>query len=115
MNELITQSEWERFKALRARVFNLIEAIDEGYHKSYEGAMEIVMEFPNIFEAEEGSINEPCFYCIKLHCYLLVDGRHEDYDGETFKDCLDALEGDVRHWESEWEDEIEEYRRNNKG
>lgn len=81
----------DRFYGLRQRVFNLIRAVDEGYHKSYEGALDIVFSFPDVFTSNGNP--EPPEYCrIKLYCYLLCNGRHEEFDGPTFDRCMDKLE-----------------------
>lgn len=110
----ITAKEWERFYALRTRLFELIQAVDEGYHKSYEGAMEITVRFDNIYAAEHGADSPPFDFLLSVHCYLLIDGRHKDFEGETFAECLDQFEYALVDWEKEWEDELSEYRERKK-
>lgn len=102
----ISKKEWERFYALRTRLFGLIEAVDDGYHKSYEGAMEITVRFDNIYEAERGADSPPYDFLLSVHCYLLINGRHEDFKGDTFTECLDRFEKALVRWAKEWEDEV---------
>jgi len=87
---VFTNEEWERFYGLRQRVFNLIEKVDDGYHKSYEGAIDVRICFDNIYEAE--NVTDVSFIEIELHCYLLVNGRHISWNGKTFKEVLDKFE-----------------------
>ena len=109
----ITKMEWERFYALRTRLFELIQAVDDGYHKPYEGAMGLLLGFDNVFESS-GPADRPVIYTLEVHCYLLINGRHETYSGNTFNECLDDLENDLKEWEQEWEDELTEYRERKK-
>ena len=32
---------------------------------------------------------------IKLHCYLLIDGRHKEWYGRTFEEALDKAEAGI--------------------
>lgn len=79
--------DWKRFYQLRKKVFDKIREIDDGYHKSYEGAMDVTFCFKNIYEAD--SIEDVDVVKIELHCYLLINGRHESWEGKTFKEALD--------------------------
>ena len=110
----ISAKEWERFYALRTRLFELIMAVDEGYHKSYEGTLEVTVRFQNIYEAEQGAASPPYDFLLAVHCYLLIDGRHEKFEGETFSECLDQFEYALANWEKEWEGELTEYRERKK-
>ena len=49
---VFSDEEWERFYALRQRVFDSVRKVDDGYHKSYEGAVDIRICFANIFEGD---------------------------------------------------------------
>lgn len=83
---------FKRFFELRGRLFDLIRKVDDGYHKSYEGALDVMLSFPNIYESDG---NPECeWLCwIELGCYLLIeDGRHKKFHGETFDECLDQFE-----------------------
>ena len=101
----IKPQEWNRFYALRKKLFDLIEKVDDGYHKSYEGAIDLTIGFPDIFESEYNAELPPEYYTLTVHCYLLINGRHQDFDGQTFDECLDKFESGLAHWEKEWEDE----------
>lgn len=94
---IFTEEEWERFYGLRQRVFNLIKKVDDGYHKSYEGAVDVRISFEDIFSAED--VRDVAFVEIELHCYLLVNGRHISFTGRTFKEALDNFSVWVAHTE----------------
>ena len=99
--------DFERFYKLRRRLFELIRTVDEGYHKSYEGATDVTFSFTNIYESQ--SVSEPPeSVAIELHCYLLIDdGRHMRITGRSFEECLDRFSA----WLSEKEREVyENYR-----
>ena len=87
---VFSDEEWERFYALRQRVFDSVRKVDDGYHKSYEGAVDVRICFANIFEAE--SVKDVAFIEIELHCYLLVNRRHISFDGYTFREAMDKFE-----------------------
>lgn len=76
----------DRLMTLRKRLFNLIRAVDKGIHKSYEGALDITIPLPGIFE----DYNLPAK--IELSCYLLCNGRGEVFIGETLDECVDRFE-----------------------
>ena len=84
------ENEMERFYRLRQRIFDVIREVDEGYHKSYEGAMDVTFSFKNIYEAKD--IKDIESVTIELHCYLLVNGRHIRWEGRTLKEALDKVE-----------------------
>ena len=91
---IFTHEEWERFYKLRQKIFELIREEDDGYHKSYEGAMDVTISFPSIYEADnERSFN---YVSIALHCYLLINGRHEEWVGHTFTEALDKIESWIK-------------------
>lgn len=81
---------WERLYRFRHKLFDLIENVDDGYHKSYEGAMDVRFHYPNIFEDEP--VEKVDFVEIEVHCYLLINGRHITFEGKTFDDALDKAE-----------------------
>ena len=86
----IEEKEYKRFEKLRTRLFSTISfenQLSGGYHKSYEGALEIGLSFLGYFDDEK-----PPTWNIHLSCYLLCTGRGEDFAGKTFNLCLDRLE-----------------------
>jgi len=88
------------FNSLRKRVFAMIEkelAIGDCC-KSYEGAIEVAVEYPNYFEDEKAE-KAPCWYCITLHCYVIGCGRHYDFKGKTFTEALNKFESQIDQWE----------------
>ena len=60
----------KRFLALRRRVMAAIKKALEidSYCKSYEGCMELLIEYPNYFELNESEEDTPNWYVIRLHC-----------------------------------------------
>lgn len=103
---VFTKEEWERFYGLRQRVFDLIREEDDGYHKSYEGAIDVRICFDNIFEAD--SVRDVSFVEIELHCYLLINGRHMQWDGRNFTEALDKFDDWVKHTEEMFRGDGEE-------
>lgn len=94
----MNDTNWNKFFTLRKRVFDAIKRIvedpeDDGHHKSYEGAMEVEFSFGDYFTSED----ERTLDCvgIKFHCYLLIDGRHEEWWGKTFEEALDKAEAGI--------------------
>ena len=104
---VITNEEWDRFYRLRQRVFDIIRAVDEGYHKSYEGAVDVQFCFQNIYEAD--SVMDIDFVEIELHCYLLVNGRHITFGGRSFSEAMDKFEAYIKHFEDMEHDEDERH------
>lgn len=93
---------FKRFFELRGRLFDLIRKVDDGYHKSYEGALDVMLSFPNIYESD-GNPEREWLCWIELGCYLLIeDGRHKKFHGETFDECLDQLEDWLTKRESDF-------------
>ena len=97
---MITSEDWERFYGLRQRVFDLIKWADDGYHKSYEGAVDVRIGFDNIYESD--SIRDVEYVEIELHCYLLVNGRHITWGAENFTEALDRFEEWIEELEDLW-------------
>ena len=96
-------TDQERFMALRQRLFKMIEkAVKEySHHKSYEGALEVAVCYPNYFEDSDS----PEYVCIRLDCYVLGWGRHYKFDGNTFAEALDRFEATLDEFEAELEGE----------
>ena len=97
---LVSQRDFARFAQLRSRFLRLVRKVDDGYHKSYEGAMDLTFGFPNIFETERSKENAPDFVRLTVHCYLVIDGRHKEYTGDTLGECLDRFYEDIVKWET---------------
>lgn len=109
MKKWITDEDLERFYSLRNRLFTLIAAAlhEDPYCKSYEGAIDLDISFPNYFETDS-AYDPPEYFGIELHCYILINGRHKKYKGKKFSQCLDSLEQDVNLWEMEWKEELKD-------
>lgn len=93
--------EYKRFLALRLRVMQAIrrELERENSCKSYEGTFEILVGYPDYFDREyDNKPDQPDFYLIRLHCYVLGPGRHYEWKGRTLKNALDKAEKDINQW-----------------
>lgn len=101
-------SERDRFRELRRRLFIMIgKALKEDHcHKSYEGAIELTVEYPNYFE-DTAAVDYTVWYHLKIHCYVLGPQRHYELIGGSFDEVLDKFEQTLNEWESEWESEGE--------
>jgi len=87
---MLSKSQMKRLQALRSRLFVCIEfenKMSGGYHKDYEGWLEIGYSLPGIFHEKEKTP-----WHIHLSCYLLCEGRGEDFLGATIEECLDNFE-----------------------
>lgn len=81
-----------RIAVAQQRIFRCIEdeLKEDGHHKSYEGSMEVTMSLPNFFE--QGSPT----WTVSLHCYLLVDGRHDSWTASTLSEAVAKMEDAVQ-------------------
>ena len=80
-----------RLQNLRKKLFDLIlheNEISGGYHKSYEGRLDLTLELPNIWE--DG--NTKPYWNLHLACYLLCSGRSDDWSGPNITNVLDQFE-----------------------
>lgn len=93
-------SEWERFEALRQRLYGHIAACleEDGHCKSYEGAWSVSQNFPSYFDREE-----PKRWQLHLDCYVIGPTRHYDWFGETFEEAIAKAEKDIDEWIAEEE------------
>lgn len=101
------EKAYARFLALRRKVMAGIKnalAIDCSC-KSYEGFMELVIEFPDYFEMDGSEEDTPNWYVIRLHCYVLGPARHYEWRGRTLDEALDAAEKEISMWIAEVEDD----------
>ena len=96
---MISLDESLRFDRLRQRVMQAIayELKMDGLCKSYEGAFEVTMSFPEYFQDETGT-KPPDFVSITLHCYVLGPSRHYTWRGPTFLDALRKAEAEIDSW-----------------
>lgn len=79
-----------RIAALRERLYRCIEdeLREDGHHKSYEGALDVTLSFPNIFDRRE-----PPHWTITWHCYVVPkDGRHFHWKGRTLAEAIAVAE-----------------------
>ena len=92
----MAENEKARFDALRKMVMDAI-AEDCEWGKSYEGAFEWVVCYPDYWDDPEAK-KGPDLYVLKLHCYLLGPARHYEWDGETRTEALDKAEKEIKSW-----------------
>ena len=96
----MTKVDSNRFAELRVKVARMIrdELAIDCCCKSYEGTWEVSAEYPNYFEDETAS-QQPKWYCITLHCYVLGPSRHYSWTGHTFSEALEKAEQAISEWE----------------
>lgn len=80
-----------RIATAQQRIFRCIEdeLREDGHHKSYEGSMEVTLSLPNFFEPGAPK------WTISLHCYLLIDGRHEHWTGRSLDEAVAQMEAAI--------------------
>ena len=102
----MNEKDLKRFYKLRQRLFKMIKAAieEDPCHKHYEGAIEIIQEFPNYFE-DNGAM--PCSVEIKVHCYVVWPGRHYSFVGNTVEEALNKFEAAMNLWGRRLEDGAE--------
>lgn len=87
---------YDKFLKLRRYVLDALDKVDMSYgHKSYEGTFELLINYPNYFDEESGKTDEPDFYQIMLHCYVLGPNRHYHWEGKTLAEAVDKCYCDV--------------------
>ncbi len=86
-------SDQELFDRCRKKLWEMLSKVDflDGC-KSYEGAIDVGIYYPNYFESEENTIPAPCLYTITLHCYVLGPARHYTFKGKTMREALQGFE-----------------------
>ena len=93
---------YKRFLTLQRRVMQAIrrELEADCHCKGYEGTFELIVGYPSYFDCtfDDAPVNEPNFYMIKLHCYVLGPGRHYEWRGSTFESALNKCEADINSW-----------------
>lgn len=103
---MINPDSYQRFLNLRREVMGLIgrAMAEDPYGKSYEGAFELIIDYPNFYEDEHGT-KEADAYGIRLHCYVLGSGRHPEWWGLTFEEALLKAEAEIHSWKEDDEED----------
>jgi hypothetical protein len=85
----MTIDESMRIAVVQQRLFRCIqdELKRDGHHKSYEGAIDVSLSLPNVFEQERGPR-----WTLEFHCYLLCDGRHQSFTARTLPETVSQFE-----------------------
>lgn len=99
-------ADYSRFLALRRTIMDMIRASLEldSHCKYYEGTVELLIGYPDYFEfAENGGLDEPDMFIIRLHCYVLGPARHYEWHGKTLTEALTKCERDINTWAEELE------------
>lgn len=101
------EKAYARFLALRRKIMaGIKKALEiDCSCKSYEGFMELVIEFPDYFELDNSEDDAPNRYVVRLHCYVLGPARHYEWRGRTLDEALDAAEKEISMWIAEVEDD----------
>lgn len=91
-------SDKERFISLRKRLFALIKKglIKDPYCKPYEGLIEVYERYGEYFESYS---EEPDVVTITLYCYVVGNGRQQQFTGESMSEALDRFEEQIVNWE----------------
>lgn len=92
---------YKDFLSLRRYLFDFWNkhGMDE-CHKSYEWTFELLLSFPNYFD--NGADNdEPDYFEITLHCYVLGPHRHYHWRGNNFKEVVKEARHDIERWINE--------------
>lgn len=90
---MIGMDDAVRLAALRERLYRCIEdeLREDPGHKSYEGAIDVTLSFPNIFNR-----SEPPSWTITWHCYVVPEtGRHHDWSGRTLSEAIAVAEAEA--------------------
>ena len=91
---MISAENMFRLARMQERIYRCIEdeLREDSHHKSYEGAMDVTLSLPNIFEREK-----PPEWTIGLHAYVLdgMDGRHDHWSGRTIDEAIAVAEAGV--------------------
>ncbi len=91
---------YDKFLKLRRYVLDALDKVDMSNGcKPYEGEFEIAFSYLNYFEeADCGRSDEPDFYDITLHCYVLGPKRHYHWYGSTIEQAVRNCYRDVSKW-----------------
>jgi len=99
----MSEADRKRFLSMRKRIFDLIgkELEKDPVCKSYEGSIEVVMEYNDYFESYT---EEPSLVCIIVNSYRLCQGRREKFEGRSWEEALNRLALRIIQWEAKDED-----------
>ena len=95
----MTSEEIVLFLYLRRTVYEYIKDYlkDDGDHKSYEGAWELLTCYPSYFDSET-FYDGPEAVVATLHCYVLGPSRHYEWRGRTWKEAFEKAKRDIEEW-----------------
>lgn len=91
----MTPEQILRISEIRSRVIRATyEAFrEDGHHKSSEGACEVTLCLPNMFEADQRPT-----WMVGVYSYVLSEGRHNEWVGKTLDEALAKAEDAVKEW-----------------
>jgi hypothetical protein len=91
----MTPEQILRISEIRSRVIRATyEAFrEDGYHKSSEGACEVALCLPNMFEADQ----RPS-WTVSVYSYVLGPNRNHNWMGATLDEALVQAELAVKEW-----------------
>lgn len=87
---MISIDDATRLAMLRERLYRCVEdeMNEDTLHKSYEGALDVTLSFPSIFERHESPS-----WIITWHCYVVPEsGRHFHWKGKTLAEAIAVAE-----------------------
>ena len=101
----------ELFNQCRQRLWNLLykDLVEEEdcYHKSYEGAIDLIYAYPNFFESHGENYElpeKPERVAIELHCYVLCNGRFDRFEGSDLLEAAQKFSDWLDDREESWND-----------
>lgn len=89
----------EEFCKLKELVNSCIEEYlkEDCGHKSYEGAWDVFLQFPDYFTGEHEGFS-PIYVRLDLHCYILCPERHYAWEGKDWKVVIKEAKKDIQEW-----------------
>lgn len=92
--------EYKEFLDLRRWFLEQLKKVDMSNGcKSYEGAFELFVSYPDVFEYWKDEIkDESDFVKITLHCYVVGPNRHYDWTGKNIHEAVVKCRKDLEQW-----------------
>ena len=92
----------ELFEQCRERLWVILQNMEWEHHKSYEGAIEVNIDYDNFFSSPDAPPPPDCVTII-LHCYVLGDmGRHHEFQGKTLESAAKKFSKWLDHEEEKY-------------
>ena len=95
---IINENGIRRFLEMRELLFKGIkEALNiDGYYKSCEGDISIIIDVPGYFE-DESEICKP-YIKLSIYSYSLAEQRNNDFIGDSLLEVSEEAIKEIHHW-----------------